>query len=84
MNTVVIEHVPISELPAAWRNLLPVPSQSRVTIKIEVESDTNKQISAVDNAPQESLVEFMRRSPLYGFEDVELNRDRSPTRELDF
>ena len=28
-----------------------------------------------------SLVDFMRRSPLYGAEDIEFERDRSLTRE---
>lgn len=31
----------------------------------------------------ESLVEFMRRSPLHGQEDVDLSRDRSLTREAE-
>jgi prevent-host-death family protein len=29
-----------------------------------------------------SLVEFMRQSPLYGLEEIEFGRDRSPTREI--
>jgi prevent-host-death family protein len=29
-----------------------------------------------------SLVEFMRQSPLYGVEEIEFDRDRSPTREV--
>lgn len=33
--------------------------------------------------PQESFVEFMRRSPLYGADDVEFPRDESLTREID-
>ncbi|QVL49522.1 MAG: type II toxin-antitoxin system Phd/YefM family antitoxin [Thiocapsa sp.] len=33
--------------------------------------------------PRESLVEFMRRSPLYGAEDVVFPRDESVTREVD-
>jgi antitoxin Phd len=32
---------------------------------------------------RESLVEFMRRSPLYGADDVEFPRDTSLTREID-
>lgn len=31
---------------------------------------------------QSSLVDFMRRSPLYGAEDVVFDRDRSLTREV--
>ena len=30
----------------------------------------------------ESLVAFMRRSPLYGIEEIDLERDRSLTREV--
>ena len=33
---------------------------------------------------EHSLVEFMRRSPLYGLEDVALERDTSLTREVSF
>ena len=33
--------------------------------------------------PKESLVDFLRRSPLYGADDVEFPRDSSPTREID-
>lgn len=31
----------------------------------------------------ESLVDFMRRSPLYGLESLRIERDRSATREID-
>lgn len=31
-----------------------------------------------------SLIEFMRNSPLYGLDEVELPRDQSPTREILF
>ncbi len=30
-----------------------------------------------------SLVEFMRRSPLHGLDELALERDRSPTREVE-
>ncbi len=33
-------------------------------------------------APSESLLDFMRRSPLYGAEDIEFTRDQSLTREV--
>lgn len=33
---------------------------------------------------QDSLVDFMRRSPLYGADDMAFERDQSPTRELAF
>ncbi|MBS1190938.1 MAG: hypothetical protein H6R10_2730 [Rhodocyclaceae bacterium] len=32
----------------------------------------------------DSLVEFMRRSPLHGQDDIEFERDRSDTREVEF
>lgn len=33
---------------------------------------------------QGSLVDFMRRSPLYDADDIEFERDTSPTREVEF
>lgn len=33
---------------------------------------------------QDSLVDFMRRSPLYGTDNIEFERDRSLTREVAF
>jgi len=33
--------------------------------------------------PRESLVDFMRRSPLYGADDLELPHDRSLAREVE-
>lgn len=33
---------------------------------------------------QDSLVDFMRRSPLYGADDIEFERDTSPKREVMF
>lgn len=32
----------------------------------------------------DSLVAFMRRSPLYGSDDIEFERDKSATREIPF
>lgn len=32
--------------------------------------------------PRESLVEFMRRSPLYAADDIEIPEDQSPTRDV--
>lgn len=37
MNTIVIEHVPITELPAAWQAKLQSAVGSKVTIRIEQE-----------------------------------------------
>lgn len=38
MNAVVIEHVPVSELPEPWRARLAVSETTRVTIRIEEET----------------------------------------------
>ena len=38
MNAVIIEHVKISELPAAWRAKLPAPENDHVTVRIEEET----------------------------------------------
>lgn len=35
-------------------------------------------------ASKESLADFIRRSPLYGLEDIDLERDKSPTRDFEF
>ena len=35
-------------------------------------------------APRESLADFIRRSPLYGLEDIDLERDKSPPRDFEF
>jgi hypothetical protein len=58
MNTVVIEHVALNELPAAWRARLPVASNARVTVRIEeeVETEVNEQ------AAQSALTD----NPLFG------------------
>jgi prevent-host-death family protein len=32
----------------------------------------------------QSLIEFMRRSPLYGLDEIEFQRDRSGVREIEF
>lgn len=37
MNTVVIKHVALNELPAAWRAQLHVAKNTRVTVRIEEE-----------------------------------------------
>ena len=39
MNAIVIEHVPVAELPPAWRARLASISEARVTVRIEAEGD---------------------------------------------
>lgn len=55
MNTIVIEHVNISELPDAWRARVRQPANHRVTVRIEEE------IPAEDQATQSALP-----TPLFG------------------
>ena len=39
MNAIVFEHVPVAELPPAWRARLASMGDARVTVRIEAESD---------------------------------------------
>ncbi len=51
MNAVVIEHVPLADLPLAWRDKLPADEfarQSHVTVRIEQEE---VQATLVDQVP---------------------------------
>lgn len=40
MNAIVIEHVPVAELPAAWREKLMEAKSAHVTVRIEAETPT--------------------------------------------
>jgi hypothetical protein len=51
MNAIVIEHVSVAELPAAWRARLDQAGNARVTVRIEAE----------DNSAQEAM-----QNPLFG------------------
>ena len=55
MNAIVIEHVPVAELPAAWRAKLDKTASATVTVRIEEE------VQAA--APAE---EFVTDDPLFG------------------
>lgn len=48
MNAIVIEHVEINELPAAWRARLLVAPSTRVTVRIEEEA-ASANSTATDN-----------------------------------
>jgi hypothetical protein len=54
MNTVVIEHVALNELPAAWRAQLSAAANARVTVRIEEEE--------AEQAAQPALAD----NPLFG------------------
>ena len=45
MNAIVIEHVPVAELPQAWREQLGQAGDARVTVRIEAEPASNEQVS---------------------------------------
>ncbi len=53
MNAVVIEHVALNELPAAWRAQLHVAKNTRVTVRIEEEetepAEQTAQTALTDN-----------------------------------
>lgn len=51
MNAVVIEHVALSELPAAWRARLPVSPNARLTVRIEEEADGRETQPALAGNP---------------------------------
>ena len=55
MNAVVIEHVPVAELPLAWRAKLAKSTDALVTVRIEEEAQTS--------VPGE---EFVTDDPLFG------------------
>lgn len=55
MNSIVIKHVSISELPEVWRARLGQPTGNRVTVRIEEES-------AVDS----NTVQSSHANPLFG------------------
>lgn len=46
MNTIVIEHVPVAELPKAWRDQLGQAPDARVTVRIEAEQAAEEQAAA--------------------------------------
>ncbi len=66
MNTVVFEHVPIADLPAAWQAKLHAAQATRVTVRIEAETETDSQSMAA-----------LGDNPLFG-----LWRDREDMRDV--
>ena len=64
MNTVVIEHVALNELPAAWRAQFHASKNTRVTVRIEEEEAEPAAASA------------LARNPLFGmWQDREVTVD---------
>jgi hypothetical protein len=50
MNAVVIEHVPLAELPEAWRAKLQLISSAQVRVRIEVEDTQPSSFETSDPA----------------------------------
>jgi len=49
MSTVVIEHVALNELPAAWRDRLAIATNMHVTVSIEEETELASQTVSTDS-----------------------------------
>jgi len=49
MKAVVIEHVSLNDLPAAWRAQLHLAKNTRVTVRIEEEAEQVVEVALVDN-----------------------------------
>ncbi len=56
MNAIVIEHVPVTELPEAWRARLAQSTSETVTVRIEEEAQK----------PPLALGEFVTDDPAFG------------------
>lgn len=56
MNVIVIEHVPVADLPQAWRDKLGQALNSRVTVRIEAE----------DSAAEARVPAEFAHDPLFG------------------
>lgn len=46
MNAIVIEHVPVADLPAAWRDQLASAEGATVTIRIEQEGSSAERVQS--------------------------------------
>lgn len=56
MNAIVIEHVPVAELPEAWRERLGQAADAHVTVRIEAE----------EQAANAAAEEFVTDDPAFG------------------
>lgn len=68
MNAIVIEHVPVAELPPAWQTKLGSLSEARVTVRIEEETQPS---------PTVSTEAFVTDDPAFG-----IWRDRDDTADV--
>ncbi len=79
MNTVVIEHVALHDLPPAWRARLSVSSNARVTVRIEEEA-VEPEASPLANNPLFGM--WQDRDDL-GDVDAHVRELRAPRYNLD-
>lgn len=61
MNSIVFEHVPVAELPLAWREKL---TSAQVTVRIEEEAPVSAQGTAAPAAAQVAVA--FANDPLFG------------------
>ena len=57
MNAIVIEHVPVSDLPLAWRAKLAQSANTKVTVRIEEEAP---------HIATDAVEEFVTDDPAFG------------------
>ena len=64
MNAVVIEHVPLADLPLAWRDKLPkarFARKSHVTVRIEQE-----EVLATPVDTEQAAIQSVMTNPMFG------------------
>lgn len=60
MNAIVFEHVPIAELPPAWREKLALMTEQRVTVRIEAENDVQGNVDSASSLTDNPLFGMWR------------------------
>ena len=58
MRAIVIEHVPVSDLPVAWQEKLSPDTGARVTVRIEAETAAETRVAPED--PEDPLFGMWR------------------------
>ncbi|HEX8612806.1 MAG TPA: hypothetical protein VF800_16075 [Telluria sp.] len=63
MKTLIIEHVALTDLPAAWLAHLPLAPNTRVTVRIEEEQSEEQ---SEDQSEEQSETSPLTANPLFG------------------
>ena len=63
MSAVIIEHVRITDLPEAWRAILPASPSAHVTVRIESEPSAS---STIASATAAETPDFVTDDPAFG------------------